>query len=812
MRASIIINTLNRCESLRKTLRTLFFQSYKNFEVIVVNGPSDDGTAVLLEEYAGKLRALHIEEANLSASRNVGIDAACGEIIVFVDDDCLLPPIWLERLIGAYEDDSVDGAGGPVLESSGFTWQVYFQTISRLCGIASENNPAMSKKFVAVGADPFQHMLGGNFSIKRSVLVDICGFDENYTYFLDESDVCMRAIDAGFKLRFVPDAHVLHKFQTNSIRNEKKVLLDPYNVIRSGIYFTLKNNEKKPLNNLELGIRNFIQKMRISGKDMYTQRLMTSEQLSHYLVRIDEGIAAGKIAATGSRLTRMIAPANRNKFLPFPTVKPTNTSLCLVFASFDYPPIKFGGNGRHTRDLAKSLSERGHEVHVITLAQERSPNVDFENDVWVHRVALDNLPGLEEHPLHTALSFAMIVYREALRIHEWRPVSLLQAPLWMGCGALVACDSKFPTVASLMTNHMTLQDINPTFGGHDYLDAMLPFERLSLHKQSACYAISDAIREKVRMDYGLPQYTFTLPLCIREHVQTKSHNDSSVRLLFVGRIEPRKAVDILLCAAAKALPACKSLEIHLVGQIVCGEKFDPLGEFEKKYANFEWRKRIIVWGEVNDEKLQQIYASSDIVCLPSRYESFGLVLVEGMIHSLPLIASRVGGMPEVADDTCCLFFENEDSEGLAKNIQRLANNPSLRRQMGMAARQRYEKNFSPEVVTRRLEQEYAFIRKAFVAEYAKEPAAVAREFSNILVQCPGIKETQALQTAIYMASYDMARQKDFFIDQQAHTRTLLWNALKKVRAFCSVHFPWLLPFAMRFQPALRKLAIRLSRS
>jgi hypothetical protein len=65
--------------------------------------------------------------------------------------------------------------------------------------------------------------------------------------------------------------------------------------------------------------------------------------------------------------------------------------------------------------------------------------VDFEDDVWVHRVAVGILPGFEGHPLHDDLFFMMTVYRESLRIHrDLRPASLLQSPLWMNRRALTA--------------------------------------------------------------------------------------------------------------------------------------------------------------------------------------------------------------------------------------------------------------------------------------------------------------------------------------------------------------------------------------
>ena len=73
MRVSVVINTFNRCSMLERTLKSLSQLRYPEFEVLVVNGPSTDGTAELLANWSETIRIIDCPKCNLSASRNLAI-------------------------------------------------------------------------------------------------------------------------------------------------------------------------------------------------------------------------------------------------------------------------------------------------------------------------------------------------------------------------------------------------------------------------------------------------------------------------------------------------------------------------------------------------------------------------------------------------------------------------------------------------------------------------------------------------------------------------------------------------------------------
>ena len=91
---SVVVNTTDRAASLHTLLRALEHQSYPHFEVVVVVGPTRDNTAAVLAQYGGRVRVLQCPVANLSVSRNLGLQAALGEIVAYIDDDAVPARNW----------------------------------------------------------------------------------------------------------------------------------------------------------------------------------------------------------------------------------------------------------------------------------------------------------------------------------------------------------------------------------------------------------------------------------------------------------------------------------------------------------------------------------------------------------------------------------------------------------------------------------------------------------------------------------------------------------------------------------------------
>lgn len=146
------------------------------------------------------------------------------------------------------------------------------------------------------------------------------------------------------------------------------------------------------------------------------------------------------------------------------------------------------------------------------------------------------------------------------------------------------------------------------------------------------------------------------------------HIDSQVvRIGFLGRLEHIKGIDILLEAFEK-LPDNYHLHIGGTGKY--------LGELEKKY---KLSKNIKLLGLVEQKNI--FFQNIDILVIPSRYESFGLVGLESEYFGVPVIASRIEGISDIFSDTTTEFFESENVEDLVKTIQSLSENTERKNAM-----------------------------------------------------------------------------------------------------------------------------------
>jgi GT2 family glycosyltransferase len=236
---SVVINTLNRRDHLERTLVSLRDQSYRRFEVIVVDGPSTDGTGDLLDGFGSSIRRAQCDEARLGLSRNIGASMSAGEIVAYIDDDALPEPNWLERLVEGYSDDRIGAVGGPVFDVplDRIDWRVC--TCSRI-GVPNTDTVGPLDAYVARGADPFLYLAGCNMSFRRTALRAIGGFNSLLAYGYDDVEVCCRLIDAGHHIAYASDALVHHDRASSAVRDANQTITDPYPLIVARATFALQ--------------------------------------------------------------------------------------------------------------------------------------------------------------------------------------------------------------------------------------------------------------------------------------------------------------------------------------------------------------------------------------------------------------------------------------------------------------------------------------------------------------------------------------------------------------------------------------------
>ena len=169
-------------------------------------------------------------------------------------------------------------------------------------------------------------------------------------------------------------------------------------------------------------------------------------------------------------------------------------------------------------------------------------------------------------------------------------------------------------------------------------------------------APSHAILEKVQKNYQFradPDGAVVVPHGTPDRAGTykSQRNDDRVRVLFVGRLERRKGVDTLMKAAMRLAPRYPCAEFIFVGDdTIAGDNGKTYRAwFEEQFGRQLGRERVVFKGKVSEDELYRNYADCDVFCAPSRFESFGLILIEAMMFAKPVIACSVGGMSEIVE-------------------------------------------------------------------------------------------------------------------------------------------------------------------
>ena len=195
---SVVVCTRNGGATLADCLSALQRQRRVNYEVIVIDDGSTDDVPQISARHSN-VRYERQDHAGLSAARNLGLQLARGEVVVYTDDDCRPDEDWLWRLAAAMDDPKWVAAGGPNLPPPP-------RSEVERCVAAAPGGPC----HVLLNDEEAEHLPGCNLAIRKSALEHIGGFDPVFRAAGDDVDVCWRLREAGGRLRFVPGAFVWH--------------------------------------------------------------------------------------------------------------------------------------------------------------------------------------------------------------------------------------------------------------------------------------------------------------------------------------------------------------------------------------------------------------------------------------------------------------------------------------------------------------------------------------------------------------------------------------------------------------------------
>jgi L-malate glycosyltransferase len=350
----------------------------------------------------------------------------------------------------------------------------------------------------------------------------------------------------------------------------------------------------------------------------------------------------------------------------------------------------YGGSGIVGSELGKELAARGHTVHFISSSLP-TRLTELNERVRFHEVEMMSYPLFEHQPYTLALATKMATVAETerldlLHVHYAIPHSI---------SAILARESLKPN--RYLPVITTLHGTDITLVGADR--SYLPITRYGIVQSDGVTAISHYLKHATKEIFQFDDITvipnFVCQTDYMRHPVEELHRQlapgGEVLLVHVSNFRPvKRPVD---CVEILARVLKKNVNTRLV----------MVGDGSER-PNAEHRARCLgIFDNCSfvgkQPKIVDYLSASDVLLLPSEQESFGLAALEAMACEVPVVASRVGGVPEVVSDGETGFLsEVGDVEKMADDAARLLGDADFRHEMGKRARESAVSRYRTDIV------------------------------------------------------------------------------------------------------------------
>lgn len=209
MKTSLIIPAYNCARTINLCLNSIINQTKLPDEILIVLSDSTDKTLDILKEYKLKLN-FKIYEINLSTparARNIGIQNSTGDIIIFIDSDCIMPDYYIEKIIDIYRNENISTAGFKII---GYKPEPIIEKYLSEYGLSLPDENIIFDKLNLF--ESFIHT--ASFTSRKSVFYHTGFFNEDLITGEDH-DLCYRIINSGFNIYYFVKPFIYHKFQNN---------------------------------------------------------------------------------------------------------------------------------------------------------------------------------------------------------------------------------------------------------------------------------------------------------------------------------------------------------------------------------------------------------------------------------------------------------------------------------------------------------------------------------------------------------------------------------------------------------------------
>ncbi|MCI0370869.1 MAG: N-acetyl-alpha-D-glucosaminyl L-malate synthase BshA [candidate division NC10 bacterium] len=360
----------------------------------------------------------------------------------------------------------------------------------------------------------------------------------------------------------------------------------------------------------------------------------------------------------------------------------------------------YGGSGVVASELGVELARRGHEIHFISYALPVRLQ-QYDQHVFFHEVEVLTYPLFDHPPYTIALAAKMAdvarqVGLDVLHVHYAIPHAV---------SAHLATEVLGPSAPAVVT---TLHGTDITLVGRD--PSLFSITRFAIERSDGVTCVSHYLAGRTRELFGVARPLTVIP----NFVDTKRfarREEGSPRAFFAPRGE-RVLVHLSNFRPLKRIPDV--LQVFAAVRRRLPAKLLLVGDGVERPAATSLAQELGVAGDVlflsRQEDVPRLLLAGDVFLLPSEEESFGLAALEAQSCGLPVIATRVGGLPEVvADGETGYLFPVGSVQAMAEAAVALLQDAERLQKMGEAARRRALVHFDASLIVPRYEAFYAAV-------------------------------------------------------------------------------------------------------
>ena len=376
--------------------------------------------------------------------------------------------------------------------------------------------------------------------------------------------------------------------------------------------------------------------------------------------------------------------------------------------TWEYPPRVVGGIARHCEGLAKALVKLNNQVHLFTLDFPGTPNYEEIDGVKIYRASTEL-----GHPnfLTWVLMFNHFLSKRMADVTGKVDFDLMHVHDWLAAFSGISFKHylKKPMV---LTVHST--EIGRAQGLHSPDSfAINGIEWWATYESNRVIVCSHSMKDEICNHFNIPaEKVDVIPNAIDATKYHSSSDRGSVRqrfgvgwgeklVLCVGRLVPQKGIEYFIRAIPKIAQRFPEAKYIIVGE---GWSRDIL-EAEARASGYA--HKIKFTGFASDQDVINLMSSADVLVVPSIYEPFGIVALEGMATGVPVVASQVDGLAEIIDhERTGIFVFPRSPESIAWGIGRVLSDYDHAKWMVENAKEKLHKAYSWEAVAMKTVEVY----------------------------------------------------------------------------------------------------------